>query len=159
MILFLFVLAALGFFYHRVLDHHGRARTIGSWATGLVIVVSVCAIAANDAWHFGMHEATTTSTTALVGKTVIKHNVGTNGKEVAYGYTTAAGQHNAVPSLTTTTHLTQTATSAKLVTRTTRLRFNSKFSAVMYAGSGLDGKLMTKSLTLQVPSSWHVITK
>lgn len=33
MILILFVLAALGFFYHRVLDTHGRPRTIGSWAT------------------------------------------------------------------------------------------------------------------------------
>lgn len=159
MILILFVLAALGFFYHRVLDHHGRARTIGSWATGLVIVISVCAIAANDAWHFGMHEATSTTTTALVGKTVVKHELGTNGKMFAYGFATAAGQQKAAPSLTTSTQLQRGAANASLVTRTTRLKFNSKFAEVMYAGSGLDGKLIAKNITLNVPSSWQVVTK
>jgi hypothetical protein len=64
---------------------------------GLVIVISVCAIAANDAWHFGMHETTSTTTTALVGKTVVKHKLGTNGKMSAYGFATAAGQQKAVP--------------------------------------------------------------
>ncbi|WP_125709331.1 DUF4811 domain-containing protein [Lacticaseibacillus porcinae] len=159
MILILFVLAALGFFYHRVLDTHGRARTIGSWATGLVIVISVCAIAANDAWHFGMHEATTTTSTALVGKTVVKHVIGTNGKVAAYGYTTAAGQQKAVPSLTTTTKLNRGASTATLITRTTRLKFNSKFAAVMYAGSGLDGKLIAKHITLNLPTSWQIVNK
>jgi hypothetical protein len=46
-----------------------------------------------------------------------------------------------------------------LMTRTTRLKFNSKFAEVMYAGSGLDGKLIAKHITFNFPSSWQVITK
>ena len=159
MIMLFLVLAALGFFYHRVLDQHGRPRLIGSIATGLVIVICVGAIAANDAWHFGMHNSTSTTKTALVGKTVVKHNIGTNGKVAAYAFATAAGQQKAVPSITASTQLNRNANTASLVTRTTRMKFNSKFAAIMYAGSGLDGKLVAKHMTINVPKTWQIITK
>lgn len=84
-----------------------------------------------------MHETTSTTTTALVGKTVVKHELGTNGKMSAYGFATAAGQQKAAPSLTTSTQLQRGAADASLVTRTTRLKFNSKFAEVMYAALAL----------------------
>lgn len=159
MILFLFVLAAIGFFYHRVLDRHGRARTIGSIATGLVIIAAVCALAANDLWHFGMHETTTTTRTAITGAVVAKP-LGTAGKTHAYLLTVHNRQTLIKPGLTTTTSLHQGGTArAALVRRDTHLRFNSSFAAVMYAGSGLQNKRIARHYQLELPANWRVVTQ
>ncbi|WP_461214983.1 DUF4811 domain-containing protein [Lacticaseibacillus sp. GG6-2] len=157
MIMFLFVLAALGFFYHRVLDQHDRARTIGTIVTGAVIVASVLAIAANDVWHVGMHEHTTSQTTALVGNQVAAIAIGTNKHEQAYVARLASGKTVTVkPGLTTTTALNTNAAKARLVTSKTVLRFDNPFAAIMFAGSGLQNKRVATHVTVHIPNTWRI---
>ena len=137
MILILFVIAALGFFYHRVLDTHHTPRLIGSIATGAVIVLSVAAIAANDAWHFGMRTTTTTHQEAILKQPVIRHAIGT--KDAAYRYTTAKGAAVAKPTLSATVVLKRTASQASVTTSTKTLHYANGLAKVMFAGSSLDG--------------------
>ncbi len=159
MILFIFVLAALGFFYHRVLDRPSRARTIGSLATGAVIVVSVLALAANDLWHVGMHNHTTAQTTALSGKQVTVSPIGKH--EAAYRVRLATGQARTFkPGLTTTVTLKRTpATKATLTTHTTVLKFDNALAAIMFAGSGLQNRRVATRQVLTIPDSWRVVTR
>ncbi|WP_390405952.1 DUF4811 domain-containing protein [Lacticaseibacillus jixiensis] len=157
MILALFIIAALGFFYHRVLDTHQTPRLIGSIATGAVIVLSVAAIAANDAWHFGMTTTTTTKRVMLVKQPVIRHAIGT--KDAAYRHTTAQGPAVAKPTLSDTVVLKRTKTQASVTTSTQTLHYANGLAKVMFAGSSLDGHRLSRTITVNVPTTWQIVNK
>lgn len=159
MILILFIAAALGFFWTRVLWAPGRKRTIGVWLCGLVIVSCVVAIAANDAWHFGMKTTLRTHTAALAKRSIMAQPLGTKGTEVRYTYALAqAPQHpvSTQPSVTTQVRLRRQGDTGYRLVQDKTLHYSNGFAAFMFAFSGQDGYHLGRIVTLTVPANWTV---
>ncbi|MHA3066906.1 DUF4811 domain-containing protein [Lacticaseibacillus saniviri] len=161
MILVILSLAGIGFFLSFVLMQPSRTRAILSAVLALLIILSIAGIAANDLHHYGFREAQTSETKRLgtiqnqpvVGRMAIGKN-----EAFVYRYQTADQDKPQVvkPSLTTTTKLVR-GNQAQIKTTTTRSQYRNNWSEFLFWGSGQDGQLVSRTVTLTVPNSWKIV--
>ncbi|MCI1986819.1 MAG: DUF4811 domain-containing protein [Lactobacillus sp.] len=159
MILLLLIAAAIGFFWTRVLWAPSRLRTTCVWTSGAVIIACVLAIAANDAWHFGMHPTTHTQTFALAKRPLTAHRLGTTAREVQYTYTlttTPTRQRVTRPTLTTSVHLRRTGQTGRVRITDQQLDYANRWSALLFAFSSQNGYHLHRTVTLMVPQDWTI---
>lgn len=164
MILAILTVSAIGYFFYAVLGRRRAYRRMGMWTAGTLIVLSVLAIAANDALHFGLKPVTTTTSTALVAakqdEVLLKTPIGTNGKDAVYFYRTDPSHQTVLSSTPSLKRHNRVIRGQKPQVRiaTTRYRYQNRLCALLFSGAGQDGLLVKRVVTFVLPPDWHVRT-
>ncbi|AFS41111.1 DUF4811 domain-containing protein [Leuconostoc gelidum] len=134
------------------------------------LILSVIMVIANMHDHYGMTSVTTTTkkeihsagpTTQNFGM-LLYQQIGTDGKENAYIYKTAAQDKKttvAKPDLNmTTSHVNVSGNKAYKVTKTTRFVYKSNGFKLLFGVANNDGEIKHRQVIYQVPPTWVALT-
>ncbi|MFR0645373.1 DUF4811 domain-containing protein [Limosilactobacillus mucosae] len=167
MITVLMFLGAIAFFISIMFAPSRRTRIIAGLITGIIFVGSTVLITTNFHDHFGMKKVTTTKTTQIYSASsqlpiILYQPIGTSGKDDVYVYRTnddsAKTTHTQTDGYTTNRVVKTNDTKATLTTKETHWRFKNKFYRLLFAGSKMDGNLISRTNTLRYPKNYVKLT-
>lgn len=167
MITILMFLGAIAFFVSIMFAPSRRTRIIAGLITGIIFVGSTILITTNFHDHFGMKKVTTTKTTQIYSASsqlpiILYQPIGTSGKDDVYVYRTHDDSekttHTQTDGYTTNRVVKTNDTKATLTTKETRWRFKNKFYGLLFAGSKMDGNLISRTNTLKYPKAYVKLT-
>ncbi len=124
-------------------------------------------ITANFHEHWGMKQVTTTKTQKIYSTSsqmqlALYQPVGTSGKDNVYIYQTKprqkTPQHTQANEFTTNRLVWTDSDQATLTVKETRWRFKNDFYKVLFAGSKMDGKLVSRTNTFRYPKTFVKIS-
>ncbi|MFR0617550.1 DUF4811 domain-containing protein [Limosilactobacillus mucosae] len=167
MITIIMFLGAIAFFVSIMFAPNMRTRWILGLITGLIFVGSTVIITANFHDHWGMKRITTTKTQKIYSASsqmqlALYQQVGTSGKDNVYIYQTKprqkTPQHTQANEFTTNRLVWTDSDQATLTVKETRWRFKNDFYKVLFAGSKMDGKLVSRTNTFRYPKTFVKIS-
>ena len=167
MITVIMFIGAIAFFVSIMFAPNMRTRWILGLITGLIFVGSTVIITANFHDHWGMKRITTTKTQKIYSASsqmqlILYQPVGTSGKDNVYIYQTKprqkTPQHTQANEFTTNRLVWTDSDQATLTVKETRWRFKNDFYKVLFAGSKLDGKLVSRTNTFRYPKTFVKIS-
>lgn len=167
MITVIMFIGAIAFFVSIMFAPNMRTRWILGLITGLIFVGSTVMIAANFHDHWGMKRITTTKTQKIYSASsqmqlILYQPVGTSGKDNVYIYQTKprqkTPQHTQANEFTTNRLVWTDSDQATLTVKETRWRFKNDFYKVLFAGSKMDGKLVSRTNTFRYPKTFVKIS-
>ena len=124
-------------------------------------------ITANFHEHWGMKQVTTTKTQKIYSTSsqmqlALYQQVGTSGKDNVYIYQTKprqkTPQHTQANEFTTNRLVWTDSDQATLTVKETRWRFKNDFYKVLFAGSKMDGHLISRTNTFRYPKTFVKIS-
>ena len=145
-------------------DH---TRWLLGMISGLIFVGSTLMITANFHEHWGMKQVTTTKTQKIYSTSsqmqlALYQPVGTSGKDNVYIYQTKPRQkkpqHTQANEFTTTRPPRPPSDQPSLTVKETRWRFKNDFYKVLFAGSKMDGNLVSRTNTFRYPKTFVKIS-
>lgn len=160
-------IGAIAFFVSIMFAPNMRTRWILGLITGLIFVGSTVIITANFHDHWGMKRITTTKTQKIYSASsqmqlILYQPVGTSGKDNVYIYQTKprqkTPQHTQANEFTTNRLVWTDSDQATLTVKETRWRFKNDFYKVLFAGSKMDGKLVSRTNTFRYPKTFVKIS-
>ena len=167
MISVIMFIGAIAFFVSIMFAPNMRTRWILGLITGLIFVGSTVIITANFHDHWGMKRITTTKTQKIYSASsqmqlILYQPVGTSGKDNVYIYQTKprqkTPQHTQANEFTTNRLVWTDSDQATLTVKETRWRFKNDFYKVLFAGSKMDGKLVSRTNTFRYPKTFVKIS-
>lgn len=167
MITVIMFIGAIAFFVSIMFAPNMRTRWILGLITGLIFVGSTVIITANFHDHWGMKRVTTTKTQKIYSASsqmqlILYQPVGTSGKDNVYIYQTKprqkTPQHTQANEFTTNRLVWTDSDQATLTVKETRWRFKNDFYKVLFAGSKMDGKLVSRTNTFRYPKTFVKIS-
>lgn len=167
MITVIMFIGAIAFFVSIMFAPNMRTRWILGLITGLIFVGSTVIITANFHDHWGMKRITTTKTQKIYSASsqmqlILYQPVGTSGKDNVYIYQTKprqkTPQHTQANEFTTNRLVWTDSDQATLNVKETRWRFKNDFYKVLFAGSKMDGKLVSRTNTFRYPKTFVKIS-
>ncbi len=167
MITVIMFISAIAFFVSIMFAPNMRTRWILGLITGLIFVGSTVIITANFHDHWGMKRITTTKTQKIYSASsqmqlILYQPVGTSGKDNVYIYQTKprqkTPQHTQANEFTTNRLVWTDSDQATLTVKETRWRFKNDFYKVLFAGSKMDGKLVSRTNTFRYPKTFVKIS-
>ncbi|PWJ46158.1 uncharacterized protein DUF4811 [Limosilactobacillus mucosae] len=167
MITVIMFIGAIAFFVSIMFAPNMRTRWILGLITGLIFVGSTVIITANFHDHWGMKRITTTKTQKIYSASsqmqlILYQPVGTSGKNNVYIYQTKprqkTPQHTQANEFTTNRLVWTDSDQATLTVKETRWRFKNDFYKVLFAGSKMDGKLVSRTNTFRYPKTFVKIS-
>jgi hypothetical protein len=167
MITVIMFIGAIAFFVSIMFAPNMRTRWILGLITGLIFVGSTVIITANFHDHWGMKRITTTKTQKIYSASsqmqlILYQPVGTSGKDNVYIYQTKprqkTPQHTQANEFTTNRLVWTDSDQATLTVKETRWRFKNDFYKVLFAGSKMDGKLVSRTNTFRYPKTFVKIS-
>lgn len=167
MITVIMFIGAIAFFVSIMFAPNMRTRWILGLITGLIFVGSTVIITANFHDHWGMKRITTTKTQKIYSASsqmqlILYQPVGTSGKDNVYIYQTKPRQkmpqHTQANEFTTNRLVWTDSDQATLTVKETRWRFKNDFYKVLFAGSKMDGKLVSRTNTFRYPKTFVKIS-
>jgi len=167
MITVIMFIGAIAFFVSIMFAPNMRTRWILGLITGLIFVGSTVIITANFHDHWGMKRITTTKTQKIYSASsqmqlILYQPVGTSGKDNVYIYQTKprqkTPQHTQANEFTTNRLVWTDSDQATLTVKETRWRFKNDFYKVLFAGSKIDGKLVSRTNTFRYPKTFVKIS-
>lgn len=167
MITVIMFIGAIAFFVSIMFAPNMRTRWIPGLITGLIFVGSTVIITANFHEHWGMKQVTTTKTQKIYSTSsqmqlALYQQVGTSGKDNVYVYQTKprqkTPQHTQANEFTTNRLVWTDSDQATLTFKETRWRFKNDFYKVLFAGSKMDGHLISRTNTFRYPKTFVKIS-
>lgn len=167
MITVIMFIGAIAFFVSIMFAPNMRTRWILGLITGLIFVGSTVMITANFHEHWGMKQVTTTKTQKIYSTSsqmqlALYQPVGTSGKDNVYIYQTKPRQkkpqHTQANEFTTNRLVWTDSDQATLTVKETRWRFKNDFYKVLFAGSKMDGHLISRTNTFRYPKTFVKIS-
>lgn len=167
MITIIMFIGAIAFFVSIMFAPNMRTRWILGLITGLIFVGSTVMITANFHEHWGMKQVTTTKTQKIYSTSsqmqlALYQPVGTSGKDNVYIYQTKprqkTPQHTQANEFTTNRLVWTDSDQATLTVKETRWRFKNDFYKVLFAGSKMDGNLVSRANTFRYPKTFVKIS-
>lgn len=167
MITVIMFIGAIAFFVSIMFAPNMRTRWILGLITGLIFVGSTVMITANFHDHWGMKRITTTKTQKIYSASsqmqlILYQPVGTSGKDNVYIYQTKPRQkkpqHTQANEFTTNRLVWTDSDQATLTVKETRWRFKNDFYKVLFAGSKMDGHLISRTNTFRYPKTFVKIS-
>lgn len=167
MITIIMFIGAIAFFVSIMFAPNMRTRWILGLITGLIFVGSTVMITANFHEHWGMKQVTTTKTQKIYSTSsqmqlALYQPVGTSGKDNVYIYQTKprqkTPQHTQANEFTTNRLVWTDSDQATLTVKETRWRFKNDFYKVLFAGSKMDGNLVSRTNTFRYPKTFVKIS-
>ena len=167
MITIIMFIGAIAFFVSIMFAPNMRTRWILGLITGLIFVGSTVMITANFHEHWGMKQVTTTKTQKIYSTSsqmqlALYQPVGTSGKDNVYIYQTKprqkTPQHTQANEFTTNRLVWTDSDQATLTVKETRWRFKNDFYKVLFAGSKMDGHLISRTNTFRYPKTFVKIS-
>lgn len=167
MITIIMFIGAIAFFVSIMFAPNMRTRWILGLITGLIFVSSTVMITANFHDHWGMKQVTTTKTQKIYSTSsqmqlALYQQVGTSGKDNVYIYQTKprqkTPQHTQANEFTTNRLVWTDSDQATLTVKETRWRFKNDFYKVLFAGSKMDGHLISRTNTFRYPKTFVKIS-
>ena len=167
MITIIMFLGAIAFFAAIMFSPSNRTRWLLGMISGLIFVGSTLMITANFHEHWGMKQVTTTKTQKIYSTSsqmqlALYQQVGTSGKDNVYIYQTKprqkTPQHTQANEFTTNRLVWTDSDQATLTVKETRWRFKNDFYKVLFAGSKMDGKLVSRTNTFRYPKTFVKIS-
>ena len=167
MITVIMFIGVIAFFVSIMFAPNMRTRWILGLITGLIFVGSTVIITANFHDHWGMKRITTTKTQKIYSASsqmqlILYQPVGTSGKDNVYIYQTKprqkTPQHTQANEFTTNRLVWTDSDQATLTVKETRWRFKNDFYKVLFAGSKMDGKLVSRTNTFRYPKTFVKIS-
>lgn len=162
MIILLLIIGSLTFFWAVVLMQPSQRRKLAIWVSAGLVVVPILLLSVNDLYHVGFNIDETTELQPLAPMDdqlqITRHPVGTAKKHFSYRYliTSDATVHTATPSTTVTTR-TAHGTIPQVAVTTQKLTYSNALTAILFAGSGEQGKAIGKIYTFTLPANWQVV--
>lgn len=168
MIIILTFLGAILFFASVMFIHQRPLRIVMTAIMGIIFVGSTALMTLNYSHHFGMHKVTTTHVQRIYSASnssmplALYQPVGTNGQDNVFIYNTRPKQSK--PDHTQANEYTHSKikwtkrTNPRLVTTETRWQYKNHFYKVLYAWSGMNGKLVKRTNVLEYPRTYVKIT-
>ena len=160
-------LGAIAFFAAIMFSPSNRTRWLLGMISGLIFVGSTLMITANFHDHWGMKQVTTTKTQKIYSTSsqmqlALYQQVGTSGKDNVYIYQTKprqkTPQHTQANEFTTNRLVWTDSDQATLTFKETRWRFKNDFYKVLFAGSKMDGHLISRTNTFRYPKTFVKIS-
>lgn len=160
-------LGAIAFFAAIMFSPSNRTRWLLGMISGLIFVGSTLMITANFHEHWGMKQVTTTKTQKIYSTSsqmqlALYQPVGTSGKDNVYIYQTKprqkTPQHTQANEFTTNRLVWTDSDQATLTVKETRWRFKNDFYKVLFAGSKMDGNLVSRTNTFRYPKTFVKIS-
>lgn len=167
MITIIMFLGAIAFFAAIMFSPSNRTRWLLGMISGLIFVGSTLMITANFHEHWGMKQVTTTKTQKIYSTSsqmqlALYQPVGTSGKDNVYVYQTKprqkTPQHTQANEFTTNRLVWTDSDQATLTFKETRWRFKNDFYKVLFAGSKMDGHLISRTNTFRYPKTFVKIS-
>lgn len=167
MITVIMFIGAIAFFVSIMFAPNMRTRWILGLITGLIFVGSTVMITANFHDHWGMKQVTTTKTQKIYSTSsqmqlALYQPVGTSGKDNVYIYQTKprqkTPQHTQANEFATNYLVWTDSDQATLTVKETRWRFKNDFYKVLFAGSKMDGNLVSRTNTFRYPKTFVKIS-
>lgn len=167
MITIIMFLGAIAFFAAIMFSPSNRTRWLLGMISGLIFVGSTLMITANFHEHWGMKQVTTTKTQKIYSTSsqmqlALYQQVGTSGKDNVYVYQTKprqkTPQHTQANEFTTNRLVWTDSDQATLTFKETRWRFKNDFYKVLFAGSKMDGHLISRTNTFRYPKTFVKIS-
>ena len=167
MITIIMFLGAIAFFAAIMFSPSNRTRWLLGMISGLIFVGSTLMITANFHEHWGMKQVTTTKTQKIYSTSsqmqlALYQPVGTSGKDNVYIYQTKprqkTPQHTQANEFTTNRLVWTDSDQATLTFKETRWRFKNDFYKVLFAGSKMDGHLISRTNTFRYPKTFVKIS-
>lgn len=167
MITIIMFLGAIAFFAAIMFSPSNRTRWLLGMISGLIFVGSTLMITANFHEHRGMKQVTTTKTQKIYSTSsqmqlALYQPVGTSGKDNVYIYQTKprqkTPQHTQANEFTTNRLVWTDSDQATLTVKETRWRFKNDFYKVLFAGSKMDGNLVSRTNTFRYPKTFVKIS-
>lgn len=167
MITIIMFLGAIAFFAAIMFSPSNRTRWLLGMISGLIFVGSTLMITANFHEHWGMKQVTTTKTQKIYSTSsqmqlALYQPVGTSGKDNVYIYQTKPRQkkpqHTQANEFTTNRLVWTDSDQATLTVKETRWRFKNDFYKVLFAGSKMDGNLVSRTNTFRYPKTFVKIS-
>lgn len=167
MITIIMFLGAIAFFAAIMFSPSNRTRWLLGMISGLIFVGSTLMITANFHEHWGMKQVTTTKTQKIYSTSsqmqlALYQPVGTSGKDNVYIYQTKprqkTPQHTQANEFTTNRLVWTNSDQATLTVKETRWRFKNDFYKVLFAGSKMDGNLVSRTNTFRYPKTFVKIS-
>lgn len=167
MITIIMLLGAIAFFAAIMFSPSNRTRWLLGMISGLIFVGSTLMITANFHEHWGMKQVTTTKTQKIYSTSsqmqlALYQPVGTSGKDNVYIYQTKPRQkkpqHTQANEFTTNRLVWTDSDQATLTVKETRWRFKNDFYKVLFAGSKMDGNLVSRTNTFRYPKTFVKIS-
>ena len=167
MITIIMFLGAIAFFAAIMFSPSNRTRWLLGMISGLIFVGSTLMITANFHEHWGMKQVTTTKTQKIYSTSsqmqlILYQPVGTSGKDNVYIYQTKprqkTPQHTQANEFTTNRLVWTDSDQATLTVKETRWRFKNDFYKVLFAGSKMDGHLISRTNTFRYPKTFVKIS-
>lgn len=167
MITIIMFLGAIVFFAAIMFSPSNRTRWLLGMIFGLIFVGSTLMITANFHEHWGMKQVTTTKTQKIYSTSsqmqlALYQPVGTSGKDNVYIYQTKprqkTPQHTQANEFTTNRLVWTDSDQATLTVKETRWRFKNDFYKVLFAGSKMDGNLVSRTNTFRYPKTFVKIS-
>ena len=167
MITIIMFLGAIAFFAAIMFSPSNRTRWLLGMIFGLIFVGSTLMITANFHEHWGMKQVTTTKTQKIYSTSsqmqlALYQPVGTSGKDNVYIYQTKprqkTPQHTQANEFTTNRLVWTDSDQATLTVKETRWRFKNDFYKVLFAGSKMDGNLVSRTNTFRYPKTFVKIS-
>lgn len=167
MITIIMFLGAIAFFAAIMFSPSNRTRWLLGMISGLIFVGSTLMITANFHEHWGMKQVTTTKTQKIYSTSsqmqlALYQQVGTSGKDNVYIYQTKprqkTPQHTQANEFTTNRLVWTDSDQATLTVKETRWRFKNDFYKVLFAGSKMDGHLISRTNTFRYPKTFVKIS-
>ena len=167
MITIIMFLGAIAFFAAIMFSPSNRTRWLLGMISGLIFVGSTLMITANFHEHWGMKQVTTTKTQKIYSTSsqmqlALYQPVGTSGKDNVYIYQTKprqkTPQHTQANEFTTNRLVWTDSDQATLTVKETRWRFKNDFYKVLFAGSKMDGNLVSRTNTFRYPNTFVKIS-
>ena len=167
MITIIMFLGAIAFFAAIMFSPSNRTRWLLGMISGLIFVGSTLMITANFHEHWGMKQVTTTKTQKIYSTSsqmqlALYQQVGTSGKDNVYVYQTKprqkTPQHTQANEFTTNRLVWTDSDQATLTFKETRWRFKNDFYKVLFAGSKMDGNLVSRTNTFRYPKTFVKIS-
>lgn len=139
-----------------------RLRKLWVALAGFIFIASTGIVTLNYSHHFGMKKVTTSSSKVIYSATskqampvILYQPVGTSGRDDVYLYNESPDQKK--PSHTATNEQTRNylqytnSDQVRLATKETRWQYRSGWDHFLFAGSGMDGKLVKQTNTFYYP--------
>lgn len=165
MILILLIISALCFFlFNNVFLNNKMIHRIVTIVSFIVLVLSATLITLNFHNHYGMKKVTTTENSELTSSSdnlgmLLYQPIGTSGKDNVVIYKTSDDQKKPTTTSTdeNTNHIINNAKEAKLVTKTTRYEYNSKWNKFWFDLAQKPTRIKTVNY-FYVPKDWLTLT-
>ena len=162
MIILLLIVGALAFFWAVVLMQPSRRRQLTIWVSAGLVLAPILLLSVNDLYHVGFNIDETTELQPLAPMDdqlqISRRPIGTAKKHFSYRYLiiSDATVHTATPSTTVSTRI-EHGTIPQVAVTTQKLTYSNALTAILFAGSGEQGKAIGKIYTFTLPANWQIV--